>query len=111
MWPGFGENVRVLRWIMERVNGQAEAVTTPIGRVPEYKDLDWRGLESFSKEQFDSVMKIDADEWETELKGHAGFFDRLMARLPNSLLQVRETLLSNFKFERSRNIKRPDAQA
>lgn len=110
MWPGFGENVRVLRWIMERVNNETDAVTTPIGRIPDYKDIDWTGLEDFSKEKFDRVMAINADEWEIELKSHMGFFDRLMARLPSSLLQVRETLLSNFRFEKSRAIKRPDAQ-
>lgn len=111
-WPGFGDNVRVLRWIMERVQDKASAVTTPLGRVPEYKDIDWRGMESFSPEQFAKVMLIQPDEWEEELRSHMGFFDKLMARLPNELLKIRETLLSNFRFEKSRNsVKRPDLQA
>lgn len=112
MWPGFGENMRVLRWMTERVQGKAPAVTTPIGRVPEYKDLDWRGLESFSREQFHRVMMINADEWENEVQSHVSLFDKLMSRLPQDLLKVRDQLLSNFRFEKSRITgKRPDLQA
>ncbi|MBX3016462.1 MAG: phosphoenolpyruvate carboxykinase (GTP) [Bdellovibrionaceae bacterium] len=112
MWPGYGENMRVLRWMMERVQDKAPAITTPIGRVPEYKDLDWRGLEEFSKTKYDQVMTIDADEWENEVRGHIGFFDKLMSRLPAQLLKVRDELLSNFRFEKSRHApKRPDIQA
>jgi phosphoenolpyruvate carboxykinase (GTP) len=112
MWPGYGDNMRVLRWMMERVQDKASAVSTPIGRVPEYKDLDWRGLESFSKEQFNRAMSINVDEWDQEVRSHIGFFDKLMSRLPQDLLKVREQLLSNFRFEKSRlTPKRPDLQA
>lgn len=111
MWPGFGENTRVLGWIMDRVLGRASAVATPVGRMPEYADINWQGLESFGAERFRQAMALPNEEWETELHGHAGFFDKLMARLPQELLKVRETLLSNFRFEKSRQIpKRPDLE-
>jgi phosphoenolpyruvate carboxykinase (GTP) len=112
MWPGYCENMRVLRWMMERVQEKVPAVSTPIGRVPGYKDLDWRGLEAFSREQFNRAMNVNVDEWDQEVCSHIGFLDKLMSRLPQDLLKVREQLLSNFRFEKSRlNPKRSDLQA
>lgn len=112
MWPGFGDNMRILRWMMERVLDQASAVTTPIGRVPEYNDIDWRGQESMTQAQFQKAMTINVDEWEAEVHSHIGFFDKLMSRLPQELLKIRDQLLSNFRFEKSRiSPKRPDLQA
>ncbi|WP_287158519.1 phosphoenolpyruvate carboxykinase (GTP), partial [Chloroflexus sp.] len=63
IWPGFGENMRVLKWIIERAHGQAVSVETPIGWVPRYEDIDWRGL-SFSAEQFEQVMECNVGEWQ-----------------------------------------------
>ena len=62
VWPGFGENLRVLKWIVGRVRGKASAVECPIGWMPRYKDIDWTGL-SFSQEQFEKIMTIDREVW------------------------------------------------
>src|SRR5947209_7615922 len=65
-WPGFGQNMRVLKWIIERCQGKAHAVQTPLGLQPEYADLDWRGLE-FGPERFATVMRLDDARWQSEL--------------------------------------------
>ncbi|MBT4832589.1 MAG: phosphoenolpyruvate carboxykinase (GTP), partial [Porticoccaceae bacterium] len=65
LWPGFGQNMRVLKWIAERAQNSVDAVETPIGYVPNYEDLSWNGLD-FSAEQFATLMNIDADEWTAE---------------------------------------------
>ena len=92
VWPGFGENMRVLKWIVERCQGRAHARETAIGWVPEYEDLEWKGLESFSREQFRSVMAIKHDEWELELSAHDELFKALGDRLPRELQLRREML-------------------
>jgi phosphoenolpyruvate carboxykinase (GTP) len=63
LWPGFGDNMRVLKWIVERVRGKSFGVECPLGWVPSYDHLDWRGLENFSRRDFDAIMTIDRDEW------------------------------------------------
>ena len=95
LWPGYGENMRVLKWVVERANGQGKATESPLGRMPHYEDLDWRGLEGFSREQFNDLMSIDRDDWEREMVMHEELFIKLYDRLPKELLAVRELLLSN----------------
>jgi phosphoenolpyruvate carboxykinase (GTP) len=90
VWPGFGENMRVLKWIVERCQGRARARETAIGWIPEYEDMDWKGLESFTPEQFRAVMAIKHDEWELELTAHDELFDTLKNRLPRELQLRRE---------------------
>ena len=92
VWPGFGENMRVLKWIIERCQGRAHAVETPIGQVPAYEDLDWAGLERFSREQYATVTAIRPDEWQGELASHDELFAKLGARLPRELRRRREEL-------------------
>ncbi len=94
IWPGFGENLRVLKWIVERAHGQAVSVETPIGWVPRYEDLDWRGLD-FSPEQFEQVMECDVSEWQQEILLHEELFIKLYDRLPKELLSVRDLILSS----------------
>ena len=96
LWPGFGENMRVLRWVIERCGGQANAQQTPVGWMPRYEDLDWRGLENFSRAQFAELMSIDAVQWRTELKEHDALFAKLGSRLPRKLLLEREMLGLSF---------------
>jgi phosphoenolpyruvate carboxykinase (GTP) len=93
LWPGFGENMRVLKWIVQRVTGQATAVESPLGWVPRYEDLDWRGLK-FSKEQFDQVMRANRDEWVQEIASHDELFFKLYDRLPRELPSIRELMLA-----------------
>ncbi|MGQ9874985.1 MAG: phosphoenolpyruvate carboxykinase (GTP) [Chloroflexus sp.] len=94
IWPGFGENMRVLKWIIERAHGQAVSVETPIGWVPRYEDIDWRGL-SFSAEQFEQVMECNVGEWQQEILLHEELFIKLYDRLPKELLSVRDLILSS----------------
>lgn len=93
-WPGFGENMRVLKWIVQRVKGRTSAVESPIGWMPRYKDMDWKGLESFSPEQFASIMTVDREMWKKEILLHEELFSQLYDRLPKEFLFMRELLMS-----------------
>jgi phosphoenolpyruvate carboxykinase (GTP) len=93
VWPGFGENMRVLKWVVERANGKAIGIESPIGWMPRYEDLDWRGLD-FSHEQFNSLQSIDRDDWMKEMVLHEELFIKLFDRIPSELLAVRSLLVS-----------------
>lgn len=95
-WPGFGENMRVLKWIFERVSGKAEAVETKLGKSPRFEDLDWTGLE-FSKEEFDCVMTVCDKEWQIEILSHEEHFEMLGERLPEGLVEKKEAFSKSFK--------------
>ena len=92
IWPGFGENMRVLKWIVERCQGKAHGVETPIGRVPEFADVEWSGLEGFDDEKFRRVSSIDGSEWRRELKLQDELLRLLSGRLPRELALRREAL-------------------
>jgi phosphoenolpyruvate carboxykinase (GTP) len=93
-WPGFSENMRVLKWIVERANGHAASIESPLGWVPRYEDLDWRGLEDFGPDKFNQVMSIDRDTWVQEVLSHEELFLRLYNRLPKEHIFIRELILS-----------------
>jgi phosphoenolpyruvate carboxykinase (GTP) len=93
-WPGYGENMRVLKWVVERSRGKSIGVETPLGWMPRYEDMDWRGLD-FSKEQFDQVMSLDRDIWLKEIAMHDDLFFKLYDRLPKEMTFIRELLVSN----------------
>jgi phosphoenolpyruvate carboxykinase (GTP) len=93
LWPGFGENMRVLKWIVERANGHAVGIEGPIGWMPRYDDLDWRGLE-FSRERFQELMSVDREVWKREILLHDELFIKLYDRLPKEMLFNKELLLS-----------------
>jgi len=96
MWPGFGQNLRVLKWIIGRIKGQASSVECPIGWRPRYRDMDWNGLEpeEFSRETFNDMMTIDREVWKKELLGHEELFEKAYDRLPKEFTFMRELLLS-----------------
>jgi phosphoenolpyruvate carboxykinase (GTP) len=94
LWPGFGENMRILKWIVERTRGISKGIETPLGWMPRYEDLDWRGLD-FSKEQWNSVMSLDRDIWLKEIAMHDDLFFKLYDRLPKEMTFIRELLVSN----------------
>jgi phosphoenolpyruvate carboxykinase (GTP) len=93
IWPGYGENLRILKWIVERANGHAASIECPLGWVPRYQDLDWRGL-AFGESQFERLMAIDRDVWTQEIASHEELFVRLYDRLPKEMIYIRELLLS-----------------
>jgi phosphoenolpyruvate carboxykinase (GTP) len=93
-WPGFGDNMRILKWIVERANGNAIGIESPIGWMPRYEDIDWKGI-SFTPQQFKEVMTIDREAWKQELASHEELFVKMYDKIPKELLAVRELLLSN----------------
>ncbi|NWJ48215.1 MAG: phosphoenolpyruvate carboxykinase (GTP) [Chloroflexi bacterium] len=94
VWPGFGDNMRILKWIVERSHGQAASIESPLGWVPRYQDLDWRGMEDFTPEMFEKVMSVDRDNWKAELLSHEELLDKMYDRLPKEMHYIRELVLS-----------------
>jgi phosphoenolpyruvate carboxykinase (GTP) len=93
LWPGFGDNFRILKWIVDRVRGRAISVEGPLGWKPRYEDLDWRGMD-FSKEQFDAVMSARKDEWIPELASHDDLYFKLFDSLPREFPSIRNLLIA-----------------
>src|SRR6266498_1618769 len=95
LWPGFGDNMRILKWIVERARGRAVSIESPLGWMPRYEDIDWRGMEGFSKEQFEALMTVDRREWQQEILSHDELFIKLYDKLPKEFIFMRELILSS----------------
>ncbi len=91
IWPGYGDNARVLKWMIERLEGTAEGEGHFFGISPRYEDLDWNGL-AFSREQFAGIIDADAASWKAELKLHEDLLDLLAPRLPSVLKATRQAI-------------------
>jgi phosphoenolpyruvate carboxykinase (GTP) len=91
VWPGYGENMRVLEWIVHRIEGRADGELTAFGTTPRYEDIDWSGLD-FDRARFDLVTDLDAASWSGELELHDALFKQLANRLPDELPQVRQRI-------------------
>ena len=92
LWPGYSENMRVLRWIVERAQGHGRGRETPIGWVPRYEHIDWTGLD-FSREDFDELMEVDRAAWRKEVIAHEELFIELHDHLPPEMIYERELLI------------------
>jgi len=92
LWPGFGENMRVLKWIVDRVHGRGISKETPLGWVPHYEDIDWTGV-NYSKEQWNEVMAVDRERWKLLTLQHEELFLKLHDHLPKEMVYERELLI------------------
>ncbi|HKB91716.1 MAG TPA: phosphoenolpyruvate carboxykinase (GTP) [Opitutaceae bacterium] len=92
VWPGFSDNMRVLKWIVDRARGRAIGKETPIGWVPKYDDIDWTGL-NFTREQWEEIMKFDRQVWRKEVIEHEELFLDLHSHLPKEMIYERELLI------------------
>lgn len=91
IWPGFGENMRVLGWILNRIEGRVTGEPTPFGIAPGYDEINWNGLD-FSPAQFAEATRFNTQHWIEELGLHQDLFDRLADRLPPALADMRQDL-------------------
>ena len=91
LWPGYGENMRILKWIVDRVAGAGHAVESPLGWMPRYEDLHWAGLE-FPRERFQELMAISRDAHAADVRSHEELFDRFYDRLPKEFIYERQLL-------------------
>src|SRR5213082_1054575 len=92
LWPGFSENMRVLKWVVDRAHGRALGKETPIGWTPRYEDIEWKGMD-FPKEKFDELQAFDRAAWRHEVLGHEELFLDLHDRLPPEMIYERELLI------------------
>ena len=92
LWPGFRDNMRVLKWIVERTRGRLGAAETAMGWMPRYQDIDWRGLD-MDEAHFAALTHVDVAEWQEELQLHAEWLEQLKERLPEAL-RLKQQLLT-----------------
>jgi phosphoenolpyruvate carboxykinase (GTP) len=93
VWPGFGENARVLKWMLQRIEGKAQGAEHVFGITPRYEDIDWTGL-AFSADQFSRITAIDGKSWQEEFALHAELFEKLRHGLPAALLRTKSVFES-----------------
>jgi phosphoenolpyruvate carboxykinase (GTP) len=92
LWPGFGDNMRVLKWIVDRIRGRAQAKESAIGWTPLYEDINWSGME-FSRANFETLQEVNRSAWRREVIGHEELFIELHDHLPPELIYERELLI------------------
>ncbi len=93
MWPGYGQNMRVLKWIVDRVQGRAPAVECPLGFVPDFNAIEWTGL-GYARDTFQELMRVDQEAGVADARSQEELFDRFLDRMPKELLYERELLKS-----------------
>ena len=97
IWPGFGDNLRVLEWIINRCEGKVDAKETAIGYVPNADDINIEGLEGFTKDQLKGILEVDKDLWKNEVVGIEEFYAKFGDKLPKELAKELDTLKNNLK--------------
>ena len=96
VWPGFGENARVLKWMLQRIEGRAQGAEHVFGITPRYEDIDWTGL-TFSADQFSRITAIDGKSWQEEFALHTELFEKLRHGLPAALLKTKSVFESRLE--------------
>lgn len=96
LWPGYGENLRVLEWVLSRCRGEVEAKESAIGYLPFTKDIDLTGLK-LSEKEMEKLLEVKSEDWLEEIKGHKEFFDQFGDRLPTEIWEEYEQLKSRLK--------------
>jgi phosphoenolpyruvate carboxykinase (GTP) len=89
IWPGFGDNMRVLKWIIDRIKNRVPAQKTALGWMPRFEDIDWSGVE-INESEFNMLNKVDTDAWQEELILHKEWFEKMGEKLPGELVQNRK---------------------
>lgn len=92
MWPGFGENLRVLRWILDRVHGKGATTDSAIGHLPAPGAIDLEGLET-TEADMEALLNIDVEAWNAEAEDHKAFFEKFGDRMPDVLLREHQSLV------------------
>ncbi len=92
LWPGFGENMRVLKWIVDRCKGQANANETPLGWVPGANSFDLGGMENYTAERLEEAQTINYEDWRREILQQDELFIKLYSHIPKELIFQRELL-------------------
>ncbi len=92
LWPGFSENMRILKWIVDRSHGRAQGKETPIGWIPHFEDIEWEGLK-FSRDLFEQLQLVDRTAWKREVIDHEELFIALHDHLPPEMIYERELLI------------------
>jgi phosphoenolpyruvate carboxykinase (GTP) len=92
IWPGFSENIRVLKWVVDRCVGRGAGSETALGVIPQYDDLQWTGLEQLERARYEELARVDEPAWSEELKSHDELFAKLGSRVPPALEARRGTL-------------------
>lgn len=96
MWPGYGENMRVLKWMVGRIQGQANGHDSAVGIQPAFADLDWDGLDSMNEVAFTQLMNLDEGAWSREIKSREEFFQQLGSQLPKSFGPIHDRVKQSF---------------
>lgn len=92
-WPGFGENARVLEWMVGRIQGKAKAVETAVGFMPTYNDINWKGLE-MTEVKFADLTSLDTAKWENEIAGSSEFFAKFEGPMPKAFTEIQKDILT-----------------
>jgi phosphoenolpyruvate carboxykinase (GTP) len=95
IWPGYSQNLRVLKWIFNRMRGRAGATESPLGWMPKYEEVDWTGMDNFGPETFRDLMSVPREAWKSEVLSHQELFERLYDRIPKEFYLMRELVLSS----------------
>ena len=95
-WPGFGDNARVLAWIIGRVQNKTSGVDTAVGVMPTYKDINWTGLEGMTETKFSELTSLDADKWQKEVNSSAEFFAKFEGPVPGGFENIQNQIVSGF---------------